>query len=1064
MKSKLIHKFTKNFLIIHNFWDWNKFCYFVTHNGLPHDTGFQREFGSHVLTCLMKNGLLTLIVAYGALGTAVAAVPGPKSNFDANALITSPQVNNESCQGLKTRGILYFDMANDVGTLDRLREMCALSRSTGEMSHVIAVAEVLASSPDAVGTVRRWLSEHKADAHRADMALLLADLLLESGYNTEAIEAYNEIAIDALSPDLRDDYLYHLGYADLVAGKYTEAMSTFENQELLKSSRYGNAARFYQGYVCYINRDYSRALELWDNVNPYTMPGRRADYYRAQIAYLNGRYDEALRLVRPLLADNGAGVDALFTAEAYRIAGESYYQKGDNAGAIPYLKKYVAMVDSPERSALYVLGIAQYDEGDYEAAIKSLTPVTTDAGNVMGQSAYLYIGQALLKTGDDAGAILAFNRALTMNMDSEVTEAAYYNYAVAKSRGAGVPFASSVIIFEDFLSKFPESKYADDVASYIVTGCLTDGNYEAALSSIEKVKNPSPAILGAKQKVLYMLGARALANNKPSEAVALLNRSLELAKYDAGTAAETKLVLGEAHYRTGEYDKSVELLNSYLAATGTTANNRAVALYDLGYAEMALENWSEAENVFEKLLDAPGSLTEITLADVQSRLGDARYYQRKWKEASVAYDASFTLYPEGGDYPLLQKAVMQGYNRDYKGKLATIERFEELFPGSAIMPDALMEKAEAYIQLRQPDKADLVYRTLAEYYGTTGQGRNAYLYLAANRASSGKTAEAIETYQQLIAMAPTSEEARLADEAVKRLHAEQGTLDEYARFLKELEGAPEMDSTQSETLAWNAAEHAFLSGKGTTLLERYTEDYPTGRHTARAMVYLMEETSNNGDENETYRWATLLTERFPDNSNVQKALALKADIEYGHGRGMEALRTWQTLEAGATEAEYRNQARYGMMRVARDTGDAPMMLETAEALLNSTTLGAEERTEAAFTRALALNLSGDKDGAVAAWKELATNPDEIYGAKSAVYAAETLLEEGKYSEALAVAEKFVNSGTPHNYWLARGFIVLSDAYAGEGNTFQANEYIKALRDNYPGSEPDILDMIEQRLK
>ena len=90
--------------------------------------------------------------------------------------------------------------------------------------------------------------------------------------------------------------------------------------------------------------------------------------------------------------------------------------------------------------------------------------------------------------------------------------------------------------------------------------------------------------------------------------------------------------------------------------------------------------------------------------------------------------------------------------------------------------------------------------------------------------------------------------------------------------------------------------------------------------------------------------------------------------------------------------------------------------------------------------------------------------DDLYGAKGAVYAAETLLEQQNFGEAEKVAEQFVNSGTPHLYWLARGFIALSDAYAGQDRDFEAQEYLKALKDNYPGSEPDIFDMIEERLK
>ena len=87
----------------------------------------------------------------------------------------------------------------------------------------------------------------------------------------------------------------------------------------------------------------------------------------------------------------------------------------------------------------------------------------------------------------------------------------------------------------------------------------------------------------------------------------------------------------------------------------------------------------------------------------------------------------------------------------------------------------------------------------------------------------------------------------------------------------------------------------------------------------------------------------------------------------------------------------------------------------------------------------------------------------LYGAKSAVYLAESQLEGGDKTKALNTARALVDSGTPYSYWLARGFIVLSDALRAQGKEYEANEYLNALRENYPGSESDIFQAIEQRL-
>ena len=94
---------------------------------------------------------------------------------------------------------------------------------------------------------------------------------------------------------------------------------------------------------------------------------------------------------------------------------------------------------------------------------------------------------------------------------------------------------------------------------------------------------------------------------------------------------------------------------------------------------------------------------------------------------------------------------------------------------------------------------------------------------------------------------------------------------------------------------------------------------------------------------------------------------------------------------------------------------------------------------------------------------MSNNINDIYGTRALFRIAQAQFDNNNLAEARKSAEALIDSDTPHNYWLARGFILISDINRAEGNTFEADQYLISLRDNYPGTETDIFKMIDDRL-
>ena len=980
----------------------------------------------------------------------------------AGTLAAGAQINQPVNSGYIARAEAMLADRNYTGCIDQVEALDRSALSSAEREQAAwlrARAEVNVDKAAAVGLLRQFLSEYGASERRHEARMALGDCLLESD-PAAALAEYERVPAAGLAADKAAELAYHKGYALLRLGERERARQMFARACTEREWR--GASYFYLGYIDYLDRNFAGAKDNFGRADRSCAPGNMTDYYLAQIYYQEGDNRRALDVARSLLDRNGVAPE--FAAEACRIAGEVLYESNPRE-ALPYLRRYAATAEAPERSTLYILGTTEFNQGNYDEAVRYLEPVTdADVPDAMAQSAYLYVGQALMKQGKRDAALMAFDKALKMDFDRDVQEAAYYNYATATVGGARVPFGSSVEVFEEFLRRFPTGRYASAVQEYLVAGYLTDSNFEAALASINRMKNPGEKVLAAKQKVLYALGTRALAASKPQDALKLLTQADALKRYDGGTAARVNLSLGEAYYRTGDYARAYDRLNTYLRTAPADDVNRALATYDMGYACFAAKKYKEAGTYFRRFVDNPGQFGTEVRVDARNRLADTYFYASDFGSADANYAKSYDLLPSSGDYPLFQQAVIKGYRRDHKGKIELLGRVLDEFPTSSLVPDALLELTEGYIQLGDNRSAIDTYRRLVADYPGTEQGRRGYLQMALTMLNTGDRKGAIDAYKDVVRLYPTSDEARMAVDELKRLTAEDGNIADFGRWLAGIESAPQLDVADADRLTFEAAEKAWLTQQNTERLERYMTDYPSGASRARALGYLMEAADGRGATGDALTFATEIVEKYPDSSLAENALIVKANAEHSLGRGGDALRTWTLLESRASTPRTMNMARMGIMRVARDLADQARVIAAADALLASSTTGSEERNEAIFSRAQALDLSGRTDEARRGWEQLADNTDDLYGAKSAFYLAQSYFDAKEYNEAQRRTEALIDASTPHTYWLARTFILLSDIYAAEGKTFEAREYLKSLRENYPGTETDIFQMIETRLK
>ncbi|MDE5915697.1 MAG: tetratricopeptide repeat protein, partial [Duncaniella sp.] len=231
-----------------------------------------------------------------------------------------------------------------------------------------------------------------------------------------------------------------------------------------------------------------------------------------------------------------------------------------------------------------------------------------------------------------------------------------------------------------------------------------------------------------------------------------------------------------------------------------------------------------------------------------------------------------------------------------------------------------------------------------------------------------------------------------------------------------------------------------------------------------ALYYLADAAWNSGNPAEAQGYAVQVLQKHPDASVAEDAMLIKAAAESSLGKTDIAYSTYEELEKRASGANMLREARLGLLRTAADLGKDDDVVATADKILATTAANTSTNThEIRFMRAMANNNLGNYDAAYKDWKELASNTSDIFGAKSAYYLGNSMFERGMLKEAEEIADKLISSDTPHQYWLARGFILYSDILRKQGKKFEADEYLKSLKSNYPGTEADIFQMIDSRL-
>ena len=891
-------------------------------------------------------------------------------------------------------------------------------------------------------------------------ALLAAGYFYEEKYD-EALALFNSAQLDLLGNEERDDMTYLLATCYLKTGNVKEAAIWFETLKA-SSKKYDNDCAYYISYIRYTQKRYDEALKgflpLQDNPKYKAL----VPYYIAEIYAIRKNYDKAEIVAQNYLSAYPQNEHA---AEMYRILGDASYHFRKYHEAINAFESYLERDASPRRDALYMLGLSYFQTGVYSKAAETLGEVT-GANDALTQNAYLHMGLSYLQLAEKNKARMAFEQAAASNADMKIKEQAAYNYALCIHETSYSAFGESVTVFEKFLNEFPNSQYTEMVSNYLVEVYLNTRSYEAALKSIERIAHPGTRIMEAKQKILFQLGTQAFANASFEQAIGYFNQSVAIGQYNRQTKADALYWRGESYYRLNRMTEAARNFREYLQLTEQTNNEMyALANYNLGYTAFHQKDYAQARNWFLKYIQLEKGENRTALADAYNRIGDCFLNERNFDEAKHYYAQAESMNASSGDYSFYQLALVSGLQKDYSGKITLLNRLAGKYPTSPYVINALYEKGRSYVLMNNNNQAIASFKELLSRYPESPISRKAAAEIGLLYYQDGNYDQAIDAYKLVINKYPGSDEARLAMLDLKSLYVDMNRIDEFAALAASMPGNIRFDASEQDSLTYIAAEKIYGRGRieeAKNSFNKYLQTFPEGSFSLNAHYYLC----LIGKEQKNYDMILLHSGKlleYPDNPFSEEALIMRAEVQFNLQQFADALASYKILKEKATTADRRLLAETGMLRCAHLIKDDAETIHAATALLAEAKLTPELANEALYYRAKSyMNQKADKK-ALADLQTLAKDTRNLYGAEAKYLVAQQYYTAGEYAAAAKELLDYIERSTPHAYWLARSFVLLSDVYMAMDKKLDARQYLLSLQQNYHAND-DIEGMIESRLE
>ncbi len=923
-----------------------------------------------------------------------------------------------------------------------------------------SLAAVKLFNPDAEYRMLMYIYSHPESPHINDARLVLADYFYQNKNYRKAAAYYGSVNRQQLKSDELAEYFFRYGYSLYIKGDQSKALLMFSEIKDI-DTEYTPPAVYYFSQIAYEQKMYETALEGFMKLKDDETFGAVVPFYIVQILYLKKDYDGILSMAPDMLKSAGKSR----AVELYRFIGDAYYSKENYKEALPYLEKYSTGAKASDRADRYELGYCYYKTGDIDKAIIIFLEVGAKS-DLLSQNIWNILGDCYLQKGDKVRARLAFGQASVLDFDKKIKEESLFNFAKLTYETAYAPFGEAIEAFQQYIDLYPGSKRIQEVYDYLVGTFMQIKNYKAALAALDKLGNKDSRLEEAYQKVAFFRGLELFKNLEMEASIDMFDKSLKYDKYSRQIKARAIYWRAEANYRLGHYDLARQDYELFMSLPGSSSlSEYNLIKYNLGYTYFNQKDYPGALNNFITFDSGNTNTKPEVSADVRNRIADCYYIETNYKSAITYYDKVIDYGSLDADYAMFQKGFCLGLMNDMRGKIDVMTSLQLKYPSSSYIPNAIFERGRAYLVLEDFKKGETDFNTiLSNYPGSTFVPRS-MVQLGLLYYNTGDNDKAIAEYKKVIENFKSTPEARDALTGLRNTYVDMNEVDAYFTYVKTLDGYGDVNLAQKDSLLYTSGENLFMSGKydkATDVLKSYLNEFPEGSFRQNAQFYLAESLRTLGNKEDALKLYIEVSDQ-PNNQFLEQSLIEASSILYDKEDFTTALEYYEKLEKVSSNDANSLLALKGELSSAYQAGDAQKTIIAAGKINNLPNIPEELTREATFMSAKANYSLNNYDEALRDFRKVGTEVTSIEGAESKYRVAELLYKKGKQAEAEKTITEFIDQKTPHQYWMAKVFLLLADISIKKGDSLQARATLQSLKDNYSVDNDGILDEVKEKL-